>query len=350
MTTSPINPTHLLHLPLELRDQIYTHAVSLPTPIPLYAHHASHLPSLLTTHAQLESEALRIYYAVNTFTLSLLSPPTTPITTTTSSSSSVLDPGGEPSDDDFYDYAHDWTHGRLAPLRPYITTLEVSTNESFSPLDNPYSRSYEDDVAGDAGGAGGARRRTCTHDDRRKWTQLLLLPRLAHLTIKLQKRHQTTLFMRDLGPVVYALRARQRERLGRDVTLELKISFDVMLRAAFEDPIWTTLGQNAVGGEAPAYKEMGYVDASELLEEASAEDEAYVKEFLGTGEGAVRMPRPPPTMLGLLSESVGNRRVLALHYAVREPGVMRVIMGLWYKVYLEVEAEKEREGKAAEGV
>ena len=77
----PKSPTTFLHLPRELRDKIYTYALSTPTPIdigsilpsPGYWHDpVSHppkppTPSLLLANRQIHTEAASILYGTNTF-------------------------------------------------------------------------------------------------------------------------------------------------------------------------------------------------------------------------------------------------------------------------------------------
>lgn len=75
MTSHPYTPP-LLRLPLELRQQIYTHLLPRsPTSHPLPSigitsvTHAPPAPSLLSIHPQLTSEITSFYYALATFTL-----------------------------------------------------------------------------------------------------------------------------------------------------------------------------------------------------------------------------------------------------------------------------------------
>lgn len=149
---------------------------------------------------------------------------------------------------------------------------------------------------------------------RRCFDQLVSLPRLSHLTITLQKRNTSHLAWAIFTPVLNALREKNPKFQSK-----LLVSFDALLEACWSDPMWenTTEPGNVV--EHP-YEHMGFVDVSDLIEEPTDKDRAYVaqhcrEEAMTPGRDILR---------GLLDESAGQRRALAGCYVVKEPSLLRV--------------------------
>ncbi|CAI6342073.1 unnamed protein product [Periconia digitata] len=295
MASHSIQPALFLALPREIRDEIYRYAVIRSSPFSLYGHHASYLPTPLTTSPQIQSEALETFYATNTFTLDL----DTPASAT----------GG---------YTAQWhpPSGRFSHARPHIRHLMVDCGERYSAYTG---KAYEEFKS--------------QSDDRQRWVQLLTLPRLETLTIRMQKMHQVSLFTLDFGPIVYKLRA-----LHPRIRISFHISFDTRLRAAWDDPMWQAAEPPVT---APHYQEMGYIDVTSLIVPPGEEDRAYVNEYVPSG----KMPGLPLTDLGLLGETVANRRVLGTHYTVKEPALLRIQMQEQYEAFLEAERARDAEGK-----
>ncbi|KAF2645596.1 hypothetical protein P280DRAFT_465399 [Massarina eburnea CBS 473.64] len=297
---SPVRAELLLKLPRELRDGIYDHVLKQSGEVPLKASYLDGIPPLFWKDATLLAEALQNFYAVNTFVLSL-------------------------ETDAFKGLAKPW--GPYPEAKTHIRHLVITCGERYSIKS---AAEYEETA-------------WCSHD-RRRWSQLLELPNLRSLTVNLQKMHETSLFTMDFGPILYALR---ESRPGINITFN--ISFDEKLQSVFDDPWWSQfnhspqpVNQQFAAFNAPPdrYKEMGFIDISELVAAPSEEDYRYVAEFLPRK----KMPAVPRAAEGLMSETAANRRVLGKYYVVKEPGLLRVLMEDQYRVYLK--CEKEREARA----
>ena len=305
----PIRPDLLLRLPRELRDPIYEWALEAASSFPLKDAHVDGIHPVFTKNRTLYYEALEAFYKVNTFVLDLSSEP---FLLTDSKSS-------------------------YPEAKMHIRRLVVTGDECVPP--------------------------GCSHDEyeqqyrstyyRRRWAQLLDVPNLQTLEINLQKAHEDNLQIFDFGPILYHLRA-----LRPDLELKFNISFDYTLETMWNDPMWNQAIQDrgpfdAYGslyanspflgadrfGDAPLepwedrYQPMGFVDVSDLVEVPSDHDKGYVHRYLPTEE----MPPARSLKQGLLSETPANRRMLARHYAVREPSLLRLQMQKHYEVYKKYE-------------
>lgn len=284
----------LLRLPRELRDQIYTQALAHPSPINLGTSPSEHIPALLWKDPILRADVLPTYHATNTFWLYL-------------DDAYLPPPGGL------------WSiYSPIIPanLRKFI----VRCRESSSPVTTP--REYETMQRSSAA--------------RLRWTALLALPRLTSLAVCVQKAYDAQLFAMDIGPVLHHLRT-LRPRL----TLSVHLSFDDHLQAVWDDDI-DPLGDSLEN--SVAYRKMGYVDVTDLFDPPTDEDRAYVDEYLP--ERTVVHSRS--AIAGMLDETPANRRLLARHYAVKEPALFRVLMWEQFEVYMEYE-EGRAQGDTAEG-
>lgn len=176
---------------------------------------------------------------------------------------------------------------------------------------------------------------------RQEWNELLLLPHLSSLTIELQKGKPEHFFnWFDFAPIVFHLRDR---RPG--IKIRFAISFDALL-----EPEWNVQAALYAGVEGAEllsevsptpedpYSPMGYAEVSCLIQEPTAEDYAYVKEHL---EGQ-REARGREIVKGLLDETPEGRRTLAEHYVVKEPSLLRVLMGEYYGVYKRMRGESTK--------
>lgn len=165
---------------------------------------------------------------------------------------------------------------------------------------------------------------------------LLLLPRLEHLTINLEKKINEQLAWPYFTPVLSMLRERSPKFRFR-----LSVSFDDLLQPYWNDPFWENATEPGNVNELP-FDPMGFVDITELVEAPTEEDIAYVEEHC---PGEVRTPGQN-IVRGLLDETASHRRALALHYVVKEPALLRVCIKEHYEVYKrmkqgEVAATKE---------
>jgi hypothetical protein len=298
-TSSIIRPDLLLTLPRELRDEIYKYTLIFSTPIPIKAPHFSGISPGFWKHNTLDVEAVEAFYSINTFTLDLEADPS-------------------------HALSEHW--GPHPHMKEHICHLSVMCGERFS---TKTASEYE--------------QTNWSTRDRRRWTQLLELPRLKTLTINMQKLHESTLFTMDFGPILYKLRG---TRPGIKTTFN--ISFDTKLQSVWDDPMWQQLNPNprpvAVSSSSRfldptpnRYQKMGYIDASDIVAPPSDEDKEYVEEYLPQK----KLPPVPGAGLGLMSESVANRKVLAKHYLTREPALLRVLMEEHYHIYLKMEKERE---------
>lgn len=161
------------------------------------------------------------------------------------------------------------------------------------------------------------------HPARLQWEDLLQLPRLTDLTIQLQKRKNRHFSWADFSPILFQL----RETLPK-LRLVFKMSFDTLLERYWSDPIWENFTEPGNVIEEP-YIPMGFVDVTELIESPTGEDFACVKNL---GKGRVET-WGQDILRGLLDETPSERRVLALHYVVAEPALLRVRMMEHFEVY-----------------
>ncbi|KAF1950797.1 hypothetical protein CC80DRAFT_496521 [Byssothecium circinans] len=280
-----VRPDLLLRLPRELRDEIYKEVLEQSGQIPLKGSYYNGLPPLFWKDPNLHVEALEIFYTVNRFFMSLEGNANTPLT-------------------------DQW--GPYPEAKANIRHLTVTCAESFFPKS---ATEFEETL-------------WCSRE-RRRWEQLLELPHLTTLTIQMQKTHDTSLFTLDFGPILYQLRATHP-----DIKITFTVSFDTKLQIAWEDPRWTSPGRYHINtSPAIPYERMGYVDVSDLIAPPSDEDFKYVKDFLPKKS----MPAAPQATLGLLSETVANRRVLGKAYVVKEPALLRVLMEGHHQIYLNYE-------------
>jgi hypothetical protein len=301
----------ILRLPRELRDSIYRYAIegiNDAHPIALkYSQIHDAVRPILMKYPSIYSEALEVFYSVNTFILTL------------------------PLDAKLIAQAWDFHPLAKACLRHLVIECDESRNPRCS------FDTYEQS-------------RLAAHW-RRRWDRLFDIPTLQSLEIRLQKSHEDNLCTLDFGPVVYHLRA-----LRPSIKISLSVSFDTVLEKAWNDPRWydprtrgnalgVFPGGNIVAGVPPepedAYRPMGFIDASHLIEPPGEEQRSYVAQYLPEH----KMPPPRPIGQGLLDHTPEGRRVLATHYISREPDLLRVEMQEHYEVYLKY--KKERRERAA---
>lgn len=169
---------------------------------------------------------------------------------------------------------------------------------------------------------------------RRCFDQLVSLPRLSHLTITLQKRNNEHFAWAIFTPVLYALREKNPTFQSK-----LLVSFDALLEAYWSDPIWenTTEPGNVV--EHP-YEPMGFVDVTELVAEPTDEDRVYIAQHC---KGQVMTPGRH-ILWGLLDETAGQRRALAVHYVIKEPALLRVRIREHFEVYKKMKSMSIEDG------
>jgi hypothetical protein len=108
------------------------------------------------------------------------------------------------------------------------------------------------------------------------------------------------------------------------------VSFDEMLKAK-----WDVLSMlDPVNGgwmmQPDPYLPMGFVDVSELMERPSGADREYVEQHVEEGSTDVG---GRDVYRGLLDEGPESRRVLAVHYVVKEPALLRCLVEEHYAVY-----------------
>jgi hypothetical protein len=160
---------------------------------------------------------------------------------------------------------------------------------------------------------------------RLQWLSLLHFPRLETLTIKLQKSQNRGFTWANFSPILRHL----RHTLPR-LRIRLLVSFDEMLKAKWD---MVSMLDPVNGGwimQPEPYLPMGFVDVSELMERPSEEDREYVRQHIGEGSmdaGGRDVYR------GLLDETPESRRVLAVHYVVKEPALLRCLVEEHYGVY-----------------
>ncbi|KAF2655580.1 hypothetical protein K491DRAFT_692781 [Lophiostoma macrostomum CBS 122681] len=278
----PINA--LLHFPREIRDMIYPYILTSSTPISLTTLNASPHPLTCpeTTHPIIFAEALEAFYTCNTF-----------IVHTTKHGGFTSDTNSGPHPD--------LLHHQLR----HLIVAAVESTSRWEPPSDGHGAVYI--AYGTA-----------------LWTPLLSFPRLQSLTIRMQKSHDSLLVWEDFAPILFSL----RERLP-NLRIRVEMSFDALLRAAWESAVWID------EEEAGPYQEMGFIDVTHLFEAPSREDREYVAEYLG---GVKKMPDSPTITRGLLDCTAADRRLLGVHYVVKEPHLLSLLMQEKYEEF------KMREG------
>ena len=179
---------------------------------------------------------------------------------------------------------------------------------------------------------------------RQEWNELLELPCLESLTIYLQKWSSTGFSWANFSPIVYQL----REQVPK-LHIVFNVSFDVILEnkwnidLTFRDELGDRTARTHALEEDP-YLPMGFVNMSELFKPPTDEDRVYVGEHLsGTRDiGSMDIVR------GLLDETPANRRLLAQHYVVREPALLKVLMCKHYEIHKQARGQKKDEVGAAD--
>jgi hypothetical protein len=168
---------------------------------------------------------------------------------------------------------------------------------------------------------------------RQEWNELLMLPRLESLRIELQKKAPDAFTWANFGPVVYKL----REQIP-SLRVELYISFDTILEHNWYLQLSLDTETGGLNAQDDPYLPMGFVDVSSLIEQPTIKDRMYVQEHLA--EDATVGSRD--IVRGLLDETPGNRRLLAQHYVVKEPSLLRILMAEHYEIYKRVHSEIEQ--------
>lgn len=302
----PFSPGQLgqrmLQLPRELRDLIYLHIVREDSPIDITNRNIQ----VSLRHPILSAEWLEAIYAHN-------------ICSVTFHDSSLPKGGNLPRS----------LWGALPYYKQFIRDLEVNATEGLL---------HERDLE--------ALELECTTkkpDYRRQWSELLELPRLESLTIKLQKRNRNLFVWANFSPILYLLRERNPKlritfNLSFDAILEQHWSIDSFLHD--ERGGWTTRAM-----ENDPYLPMGFVDMSSLMYPPNDDDRAYVEEHLSDSmEVGSR-----DVVRGLLDETPANRRVLAQCYVVKESPLLRILMADHYDIYKRIQSCSQQEDVLAKG-
>jgi hypothetical protein len=273
----------LSKLPRELRDKIYAEALNADCPIQLTGDWLQHIPPMLRKNSDLLPEALEILPKIRPFTLDF---------------------------DNLQVDEQSWARTciNLNDIRHLdIKCTELEESFVFEDLEE-YEKKYQN------------------LPSRRLWAGLMQFPRLQTLAIYMQKtRDNGSLNTFDFGPILYSLRAKHPK-----IDITFSMSFDEILRERWYDPTWYT---NDVSAEAPPYEPMGFVDMSDLIAPPTSKDDTYVQEYLSAYMNTGRMPWNREIGHGLLDESPANRRLLAKHYAVKEPNLLRCLMRNHFEVY-----------------
>jgi hypothetical protein len=160
---------------------------------------------------------------------------------------------------------------------------------------------------------------------RSEWAELSGLPRLENLTINMQKTSTTQFAWPIFAPILIQIR-----KSKPNLHITFNISFDAILARSWNEEIWAD-------PSGDAYHPMGFVDVTELVAPPTEEDRMYVREH---GLSSKNM-YTRDVVQGLLSETTANRRMLAVHYVVKEPQLLRVLMEEHYEIYETVKRENE---------
>ncbi|KAF2467605.1 uncharacterized protein BDR25DRAFT_305393 [Lindgomyces ingoldianus] len=282
----------LLRLPRELRDIIYRYAFFSSSPI--YFSRPVHplFVSSPYTHPTIGEEALEAFYSCNTFVV------------------------GSPRSND------QW--GKYLSYNPLIRHLVIHVEEE---LNEPAISTISDVQEYES------RRLSGADPVRRNWEKLLEFPKLATLTINLEKIRDNSFSFRTFAPIIYTLRAQHPK-----LVLKFCVSFDTILQSAWDDPYWSHPNWAVNGINEESFNEAGPIDVTELIAPPSEDDKKYVEEFLPNR----RMPMGRSVKRGLLDCNVSEKKALAKHYVVKEPALLRVLMEEHYKIYQEYQ-KKVRE-------
>ena len=296
----PISKELFLRLPRELRDLIYAEVFSDADPVSL--HDVKIGPAGLAllaadeTDPDLKSEILEALYTHSTLTIPFSDP---------LGSEYTCSIGGS---------AHQQHEEHIRKAIILAEESELPCTESLEHLET-VCRSND------------------LNNTRAQWEGLLNLPRLEHLTIRLQKKLSTHLSWSDFSPIIVQL----RKNLPK-LKITFTVSFDTMLERVWYDPIWSNNYNMELGEqdwELP-YDPMGFADVTELIQPPIAEDFAYVEEQLAGDKSTYGRD----IMRGLLDETAAMRRGLAPHYVVKDPELLRVRIMEHYEVYSKMKTEQ----------
>jgi hypothetical protein len=284
----------IMQLPRELRDMIWKYTVAQDGPINITKSTLQFNVADTTILAELREAA----YTHNTLVVTF---------PTTFRTQGVIAPP---------------TWGAYPEYKHHIRTLVVEEMEPWTPpriITNllPWEREQ-------------ARR---TSPLRQQWLDLLDLPHLESLTINMQKHFNTSFGWHIYTPILLHLRSSLP-----NLHFTFNISFDDLLKPLWDSETWDLAGSTVPLNESE-YDPMGYVDITELFQQPSKEDREYVAQHCqGRREVAGR-----DAMRGLVYENKQDRRMLAMHYVVKEPELLRVMVDEHYEVYRRV-AEEMGEG------
>ncbi|OAL54290.1 hypothetical protein IQ07DRAFT_583584 [Pyrenochaeta sp. DS3sAY3a] len=282
-----------LNLPRELRDLIYRYVVAKDKPINITG--IGPRPQL--AHPIISPELCKAFYENNTVSVTFA---------------------------DYFRIRNNTvplrTWGIRSQYRRHIRHLIINASESL-PIEtdlSPEALEYECAVS----------RPTV----RKQWEELLELQSLQSLTINMQKYSTRVFTWANFAPVLYQLRD---ENVNLKITFN--ISFDTVLKINWSGP-WESQFHDA---NFDGYESMGFVDVSDLVARPSEEDRAYVEEHV-----KVRKRSRMDAVEGLLMETAANKRLLAPHYMVKDPPLLRVQMEEHYQVYRKrKEDQRVREGR-----
>jgi hypothetical protein len=157
---------------------------------------------------------------------------------------------------------------------------------------------------------------------RKQWNELLYLPRLESLTINMQKLSATRFGWPVFTPILLQLRSSLPK-----LHITFNISFDDLLKPRWDDEAWDLAG-STVPLNADEYDPMGFVDITELFDSPSEGDKEYVEEHCRERKEVVGRD----AMRGLVYEYAQDRRELAMHYVVKEPELLRVMIQEHYEI------------------
>jgi hypothetical protein len=280
---------HILQLPRELRDLIWAYTVKQDSPIAI----TENVLPVDIADTTIREELQEAAYIYNTLIVTLSDPDT------------IMDSTAAPN-----------IWGIHPQCKRHIRKLifEVMENAMYDDHAALLTREHE--------------RAVSQSWTRKQWANLLELPRLENLTINMQKPATTQFAWTVFSPILIQLR-----KSKPNVCITFNISFDNILERAWNDEIWD-VGDDTGDAE---YQPMGFVDMSELVELPTHEDRAYVEEY----GFDIRNMSTRLVVQGLLTQSTADKRRLAIHYVVREPQVLKVLMEKHYEVYKMVKKESE---------
>lgn len=274
--------THFLNLPRELRDQIYRYVVAKDEPTNI----TGIGPQPQLAHPIISSELCKAFYETNTVSVTFA---------------------------DYFRIRRNTvplrTWGTRSQYRIHIRHLIVNASESLPIKADLSPEALEYDCA------------VTTPTVRKQWEELLQLRSLQSLTINMQKYSTRVFTWVNFAPVLYQLRDE-----NANLKITFNISFDAVLKVNWTGP-WESHFHDQ-NFDDDDYEAMGFVDVSELIARPSEEDRAYVEEHVKVRKGS-RMD----AVEGLLMETAVNKRLLAPHYIVKDPPLLRVQMEEHYQVY-----------------